>query len=379
MKLAPITGTRSWHEIALNSLAVFILYGVVLFITSSFTFEPSSTPLFWPANAIVLVIMLYTTRQRALIYLGSSFLSYFVYLFFYDSFGFVPSCLLSSANIIEILAGYFLICWFASQPIQFNYVKNTIELIVYGVLLNSIIGATVGTIFMAGVWEAPTLINWSIWFGTAAIGNLMVLPLLISWLSPTKRTYNRHEINEMAVLFIFCFVGSILIFSVDKDKPLIYPYVVFPMLLWAGMRFDMRVTSIAFQIFLILSAVMSSQGHGPFAMGEFYREILLIRFHLFCAITIITVLIVSALRNERLELIQELQEAFSKIKTLKGYIPICSYCKKIRDDIGYWNHLEAYIHEHSDAELSHGICPACVQEHFGEYFDSIEEKKKTEE
>ena len=57
-----------------------------------------------------------------------------------------------------------------------------------------------------------------------------------------------------------------------------------------------------------------------------------------------------------------LQQALEKIKTLNGLIPICSVCKKIRDDKGYWNLLEAYIEEHSNALFSHGLCPDCVEQ-----------------
>ncbi|MBC8392351.1 MAG: PAS domain S-box protein [Deltaproteobacteria bacterium] len=64
--------------------------------------------------------------------------------------------------------------------------------------------------------------------------------------------------------------------------------------------------------------------------------------------------------KERLKLIMELQEAIKKIKTLKGLIPICSVCKKIRDDSGFWNRLENYLIEHSEAEFTHGICPECA-------------------
>jgi len=63
---------------------------------------------------------------------------------------------------------------------------------------------------------------------------------------------------------------------------------------------------------------------------------------------------------EQKRLIKELQQALASIKTLSGLIPICASCKKIRDDQGYWNQLEAYISEHSGAEFSHGICPECA-------------------
>jgi PAS domain S-box-containing protein len=66
-------------------------------------------------------------------------------------------------------------------------------------------------------------------------------------------------------------------------------------------------------------------------------------------------------RKEREELILELREALAKVKTLKGLLPICAWCKKVRDDSGYWQQIEAYIRDHSEADFSHGICPACAQ------------------
>jgi transcriptional regulator with GAF, ATPase, and Fis domain len=64
--------------------------------------------------------------------------------------------------------------------------------------------------------------------------------------------------------------------------------------------------------------------------------------------------------KERVELISALQKTLAEVKTLKGIIPICSSCKKIRDDKGYWNQVEAYLRDHSDAEFSHSICQECV-------------------
>lgn len=62
---------------------------------------------------------------------------------------------------------------------------------------------------------------------------------------------------------------------------------------------------------------------------------------------------------EREKLITDLTEALANIKTLKGLLPICASCKKIRDDKGYWKKIEIYIQEHSEADFSHGICPEC--------------------
>lgn len=67
------------------------------------------------------------------------------------------------------------------------------------------------------------------------------------------------------------------------------------------------------------------------------------------------------LQNSLAERIQQLEEALRQIKQLKGLIPICAYCKKIREDDNYWRQLESYITEHSGAEFSHGICPECYE------------------
>jgi hypothetical protein len=55
------------------------------------------------------------------------------------------------------------------------------------------------------------------------------------------------------------------------------------------------------------------------------------------------------------------------VKVLRGLLPICMNCKKIRDDQGYWQKLEVYIRQHSEAEFSHGLCPECAQKLYPEY------------
>lgn len=65
--------------------------------------------------------------------------------------------------------------------------------------------------------------------------------------------------------------------------------------------------------------------------------------------------------KENEELIQKLQAAISEVKTLRGFLPICAGCKKIRDDEGYWKQIEQYVQEHSEARFSHSLCPECLK------------------
>jgi Membrane-associated sensor domain len=67
------------------------------------------------------------------------------------------------------------------------------------------------------------------------------------------------------------------------------------------------------------------------------------------------------------KLVSELRVALAQVKTLKGFLPICASCKKIRNDHGYWEQIEAYILQRSEAEFSHGICPECLQTLYPQY------------
>jgi len=70
---------------------------------------------------------------------------------------------------------------------------------------------------------------------------------------------------------------------------------------------------------------------------------------------------------DRDKLILELQETLDRIKTLSGLLPICAHCKNIRDDKGYWNRIETFIRDHSEAEFSHGICPECAKKFYTDF------------
>ncbi len=78
--------------------------------------------------------------------------------------------------------------------------------------------------------------------------------------------------------------------------------------------------------------------------------------------------------NEKEVLISELKTALSEVKTLRGILPICSFCKKIRDDKGYWNQVEDYVKQRFDADFSHSICPECASKHYPDLKSSENEE-----
>ena len=94
-----------------------------------------------------------------------------------------------------------------------------------------------------------------------------------------------------------------------------------------------------------------------------------------CAETVMLERQIQQQNREKDELIAKLQEALENVKKLSGLIPICSNCKKIRNDEGYWRQIEGYISEHSEARFSHGICPDCAKKIYSEFLKDVPEEQ----
>lgn len=94
-----------------------------------------------------------------------------------------------------------------------------------------------------------------------------------------------------------------------------------------------------------------------------------------CAETVMLERKIQQQNREKDELISKLQEALDNVKKLSGLIPICSNCKKIRTDEGYWKQIEGYISEHSEARFSHGICPDCAKKIYSEFLKDVPEEQ----
>ncbi|MCG8616935.1 MAG: phosphate/phosphite/phosphonate ABC transporter substrate-binding protein [Desulfobacterales bacterium] len=112
---------------------------------------------------------------------------------------------------------------------------------------------------------------------------------------------------------------------------------------------------------------------GAFTLGDVFQKYLT---------EIISILIVFALGGiamvRIIRLNRSLKKAYAEVKTLSGLVPICSSCKNIRDDKGYWNRIETYIQAHSEARFSHGMCPDCEEKLYGneDWYQKIKEKNR---
>ncbi len=123
----------------------------------------------------------------------------------------------------------------------------------------------------------------------------------------------------------------------------------------------------------IVAKIDLSEVRAPFIKAAFISALFAIVFIVFGAGLFFK--ITNPILKGLYDTVTKLEKALDEVKTLRGILPICSFCKKIRDDKGYWNQVEDYIKERLDADFSHSICPDCIKAHYPEEYDVIRGKK----
>jgi hypothetical protein len=113
----------------------------------------------------------------------------------------------------------------------------------------------------------------------------------------------------------------------------------------------------------------AAQGHGPLALAGAPAASIVLRSQGAMAIAAGSLLLLASVVADRKRVTQEhavlvakLQQALAEVKTLRGFIPMCAWCHKVRDDAGFWQQIEMYLDARTDATFSHGICPACAED-----------------
>lgn len=167
--------------------------------------------------------------------------------------------------------------------------------------------------------------------------------------------------GAFSVMNFTCVIFLLLIFVLDLTIPLgvaIGVLYVVPVLLSLSTPQKKVILTVALLSTLLILAAFF---YKP-SVAEMWKVVFNRGISLF-AVWVTTILGLKRKRAEqqRNDILVERERALDEVKVLKGFLPICASCKKIRDDNGYWRQIEAYIKEHSEAEFSHGLCPDCVK------------------
>jgi len=172
----------------------------------------------------------------------------------------------------------------------------------------------------------------------------------------------------MAVLLAATAAMAQSVFGEALDPLLRVPAYLLPLLLWPVFRFGPGGTSVAIFVVLSIGLWHATHGEGPLAITGGGASDLVLRSQGAGAIAAVSFLLLASIVAERKRvarenviLVAQLQQALAEVKTLQGFIPICAWCNKVRDDAGFWQRIEQYLAKRTDATFSHSICPACAE------------------
>jgi integral membrane sensor domain MASE1 len=267
--------------------------------------------------------------------------------------------------------------------------------------LATVASASVG---VAGLWLAgmapvaalPTV--WWVWWLGDAMGVLVLAPAILAWARRPSVAAPSLAGGEGAALLAGSLMVSAVVYAGAAPSVAQGPltYAAFPFVIWAGLRFGVRGAATVALAGGALAAWGTANGYGPFLRLDVHSSLWYL--HGFLAALSLTGLSLAAGRAERLAAWAELrrlneelegrvairtaelaqtvevlqkevrahQGALAEVRQLSGMLPICSNCKKIRNDRGYWQSIEAYLAAHSGARFSHGICPECRRQLYPE-------------
>jgi integral membrane sensor domain MASE1 len=232
------------------------------------------------------------------------------------------------------------------------------------------LGATVGAAVVKLAYGGSYASLWQMWWVADALGVLVVAPAILTGAALGPAIFKNivpWRIVEAFALFLGMSLAAQAVYGDWLPVPLTIPAYVLPFLLWAGLRFGPSGAAAAVVVVALIAIANTAQERGPYASLATDAADRLVRGQATLLVISLSVLVLAAIVVERdraeqhsNELIGELAQALSEIKTLRGLIPICAGCKKIRDDQGFWRRLEEYLCDHTEAEFTHGSCPECM-------------------
>lgn len=203
-----------------------------------------------------------------------------------------------------------------------------------------------------------------LWYGRWLEGWLVCVAavLLLVALISLRYVQNLSRVFRFCIILMLLVITTELLFGID-DLVFLWMYV-FPLILFYIFGRQEGL------VWVIISMLLMSYVFSGVSPAN-YELAISVRFLSTYAIVAILSFGLEAARERYYDALlaekEALESALTQVKTLSGLLPICASCKKIRDDEGYWNDLEAYFAEHSDLEFTHGLCPNCAEDLYPEF------------
>lgn len=324
--------------------------------------SPAGVMTFGPANGLLLAALLHAPRRSWPELLAAALVAQLASLGEVHGSTWIDAFVVWLRSAFEACLGALAIARIVGGPLSMGRLRDVTVLVLVTTGLSTPLAAA-GSAFALGDASAGAFLeSWRAAWLADQLGVLAACPLLLSFADGSARPRaSRWALLELLALLGLIGVASHLTFSA---APLVRLPRGIPALalMWTAFRFGPRGGSLgmALMTVTVLAAVARSEFSMP-SLGA-TPQIALWELQGFLSLSFASVLILAALSEERVR-IGRLE---SEVHALRGLLPICAHCKKIRDEAGAWHSVEAYVEHHSEATFSHGVCPVCLETHYGD-------------
>jgi integral membrane sensor domain MASE1 len=330
----------------------------------------------WPPSGIAFAAVVLAGRCAGPgIWLGAFLANFWDYFAATNRLPLATHLLVSSGiavgSTVQALLGGWLVHRWIGGPRILDRTQNAFRFMGIALIV-CLVASTTGVTTMCLVGYAPWAhygFNWRTWWVGDTIGVLVVSPLVLVWSRRPLLAGKSLLVAEAGLLWLAVLGLGLCIFErwnlrgIDTGY---LAYMTIPPLVWAAFRFGRYGATATLMLMSGMAILGTAHGHGPFVRPTLNQSLILLQTFV-GIVTVTTLALVAVLaerqqaKEEQAHLMGQLLQALTEIKTIRGMIPICAWCKKIRTDVGSWEQLEFYLSKHLDATFTHGACPECAE------------------
>lgn len=277
----------------------------------------------------------------------------------------------SLANLAEASLGAGLIRRALGRKVLLSRLADVFALAGLGAAVSPAVGGALAAAVVHAADGTPFAYAWATGWIADAVGVLVVAPVVLTWAETPAGGWEAPtpgRVAEVVALAVGLALVTVSVYRGWLPPALTFPGLILPFLLYAGFRYEARGAASALLVATVLGLWHAAHGLGPFVGGAAGPGDLLLRAQATLAVIAVSLLAFTAAvaerkraEREKAAQIRQLEQTLAEVKTLDGLLPVCAWCKSIRDDQGYWQRLEDYLGAHTDARLTHAICPDCLE------------------
>jgi len=288
-----------------------VVYFVAAKLSLQFAIPPGYATAVWPPSGIALAAtLLLGSRLWPGVWLGAALVNYTV------NSSPILAVLMGTGNALEALAGAALVRRYIGVPRRFERYKDVVIFIAVAAL-SCTIASTVAVLSLAMVGSvawSDLLPNWWTWWQGDVTGIILVTPLILSWRPRRAAPWSRQKKLEALCLGGLLLIDTHLVFGDATEflSPFPLTFTILPIIMWAALRFSQRVVTMATAAVSAFAIDYTVNGIGPFALWSLNESLLILLA--FISTVVITGLVLSALRIERGEAIDQLERALSELR-----------------------------------------------------------------